>query len=311
MRTVPSHWSTLSLARITVLRCDGPFGSSIKSENYVESGVRVIRLQNVGSAEFRGDDAAFLDEHYVRSEIGDGHWVEPGDVLIAGLGDENNPLGRACTAPPSLGLAIVKADCYRFRLDRSRADPAFVALQLASSAEAECGAMATGSTRSRLNLGLASSRIVALPPTLEEQRLIVGWIGREAARIDALIEKKTRFIELLREKRLALIQHAIARGMRSDVALTPTGVEWLGHVPEHWRVVALGYVAEVDSGATPDRDTSSYWGGGIPWVKTGEINYLPISCSEESISPEGLRASFNTTGAAGDFADGDVWAGRH
>lgn len=76
---VPGHWKTMSLARVTVARCDGPFGSSIKSENYTDSGVRVIRLQNIGIGEFKGRDQAFISPEYCSEVIGNSHGVESGD----------------------------------------------------------------------------------------------------------------------------------------------------------------------------------------------------------------------------------------
>ena len=82
------------------------------------------------------------------------------------------------------------------------------------------------------------SHVVAFPG-IEEQQTIAGHLDRETARIDALIEKKTRFIELLREKRQALITHAVTKGLAPNVKMKDSGVEWLGEVPEHWVVSRL------------------------------------------------------------------------
>ena len=76
-------------------------------------------------------------------------------------------------------------------------------------------------------------------PVQAEQQAIAAHLDRETARIDALIEKKTRFIELLREKRQALITHAVTKGLDPDVKMKDSGVEWLGEVPEHWSVKPL------------------------------------------------------------------------
>ena len=85
---VPEHWRVVQLGRIALARCDGPFGSGLKSSHYMDRGVRVVRLQNIGHGEFRNDDSAFISaEHY--STLGD-HSVVPEDILIAGLGDRVN-----------------------------------------------------------------------------------------------------------------------------------------------------------------------------------------------------------------------------
>ncbi|MBK1718465.1 restriction endonuclease subunit S [Thiocystis violacea] len=236
--SIPEHWCIAQLSKVTKERCDGPFGSGLKSEHYQPNGVRVVRLQNIGWAGFNGYDAAYISEEHWREELGSGHGVEPGDVLIAGLGDDNNPLGRACVAPDDIAPALVKADCYRFRVDQKLVIPAFTALALSATARAECGLLATGATRDRLNLGLASARRLPIPP-LDEQRRIVSVLDRETASIDALIAKKTRFIELLKEKRQALITHAVTKGLDPKAKMKDSGVDWIGEIPSDWIVGRL------------------------------------------------------------------------
>ena len=205
---IPAHWLVAQLGKISIARCDGPFGSGLKSEHYQSDGVRVIRLQNIGWASFKDGNEAFISYEHWQYVLGCGHEVLPKDVLIGGLGDDKNPLGRACVAPVNLGPAMVKADCYRFRLNTSRANPDFIALALSSTARAECGYLATGATRDRLNLGLASARVVPLPP-LDEQSEIVASLNRDTARIDLLIDKTQRSIDLLKERRAAFITAAV------------------------------------------------------------------------------------------------------
>ena len=206
---VPAHWIVVQLGKLAKERCDGPFGSGLKSEHYVVSGVRVVRLQNIGWAQFKNDNAAYISHEHWRVVLGCGHSVLPGDLLVAGLGDENNPLGRACVAPDDIGEALVKADCYRFRLSHEKALPSFVALSLSATAKAECGFMATGATRDRLNLGLASSRTVAIPPETVEQQEIVDYVHSKVDRIDRLAERTQLSIDLLKNRRSALITAAV------------------------------------------------------------------------------------------------------
>ena len=160
------------------------------------------------SGSFKDGNEAFISHQHWQDVLGCGHEVLPNDVLIGGLGDDKNPLGRACVAPANLGPAMVKADCYRFRLNTSRANPDFIALALSATARAECGYLATGATRDRLNLGLASARVVPLPP-LNEQTEIVSSLNRDTARIDRLTEKTQRSIDLLKERRAAFITAAV------------------------------------------------------------------------------------------------------
>lgn len=204
---VPTHWTVISLGRATQEKCDGPFGSGLKSEHYKESGVRVIRLQNIRQDGFDGSDEAFIDAEYYQSALA-GRDVVAGDVLIAGLGDERNTVGRACVAPDDIAPAMVKADCFRFRLFTEIAVPAFVARQLSVSSSADAGAFATGTTRSRIPLTVMATRKVSLPPAKEQQE-IVSWIEQEMVKLDALCAECEQAIELLKERRTALISAAV------------------------------------------------------------------------------------------------------
>ena len=67
---IPAHWKCLALARATLSRCDGPFGSGLKSQHYSPDGVRVVRLQNIGGSEFLDSDQVFIDETHANS-LGD------------------------------------------------------------------------------------------------------------------------------------------------------------------------------------------------------------------------------------------------
>jgi type I restriction enzyme S subunit len=214
---IPAHWECLTLARVTPSRCDGPFGSGLKSGHYANSGVRVVRLQNIGWAEFLDSDRAYIEEAYA-GELGD-HSVVGGDLLIAGLGDEGHPVGRACTAPEGIEPAMVKADCFRFRLDQRRFLPRFAAYQLSAMASSAAGSWATGATRSRMNLTTTAARKVVLPP-LDEQRAIVEILDREGERFRALMGRVHDAIDRLQELRIALVSAAVTGkiDVREEVA---------------------------------------------------------------------------------------------
>jgi len=203
---VPEHWEVMALRRVTTSRCDGPFGSGLKSSHYVEKGIRVVRLQNIGHGAFKDADAAFIDTKYYAT-LGD-HTVEGGDLLIAGLGDDRHPTGRACVAPQAICPAMVKADCFRFRLDGDRCDSKFFALQLTSTATAASAVLSRGATRQRVNLESTSSRTVVFPP-LPKQSAIVEHLDQATTNIDTTITRAEREIELLGEYRARLIADVV------------------------------------------------------------------------------------------------------
>ena len=120
---------------------------------------------------------------------------------------------------------------------------------------------AHGITRFGLTSHAIGDSAVALPP-LAEQRAIAAFLDQETERIDGLIEKKQRLVELLHEKRRSLISHAVTRGLDPDAPTKETGVEWLGAIPAHWELRRLKALAEMKSGesitSTSIRDSGRY-----------------------------------------------------
>ena len=200
-------WVNIPLKYVTVERCDGPFGSALTSAHYVDEGARVIRLQNIRFGEFDSTDAAYIDDDYFTREL-TYHSVLEGDVLIAGLGDEKNFVGRACVAPNLGSNALVKADCFRFRVDTKRVLPEFVALQLSATARRDGGLLSSGSTRQRVPLTVTECRLLCLP-TLAEQSVIVERLARRKREHSTLLHHTAEHINLLREYRSSLISAAV------------------------------------------------------------------------------------------------------
>lgn len=195
----------LPLRRLVSSLVDGPFGSSLTASHYTDSGTRVIRLGNIGINEFRGTDQAYISDEY-GAEL-EAHAVVAGDVVIAGLGDDRMPLGRAAVVP-ELGPAIVKADCYR-----ARPNPFILPEYLAWSLSApqtrwQVALLARGATRARLNTRVVQQ--VQLPvPEKPVQRKLLETSRGDARNAERLIAKAEEFITLAKERRAALITAAV------------------------------------------------------------------------------------------------------
>jgi type I restriction enzyme S subunit len=190
----------------------------MKSSHYADCGIRLIRLQNIGSGFFDDADKAYIAEEHFASLPG--HDAKRGDLLIAGLGDQNHPVGRACIVPDSTDMAMVKADCFRLRLKQDRLLHHFAAHYLCSSvARAGVAVQMRGATRDRMNLA-GVTQLHAVVPPLDEQQSIVAFVERETSKIDALVAKVREAIERLREYRTALISAAVTGkiDLREEVA---------------------------------------------------------------------------------------------
>jgi len=93
------------------------------------------------------------------------------------------------------------------------------------------------------NYSEMKSIVLAIPP-LPEQSAIATVLDRETAKIDALVAEQEKLIELLKEKRQAVISHAVTKGLDPNVPMKDSGVEWLGEVPEHWGLLTIGHASE-------------------------------------------------------------------
>ena len=110
-----------------------------------------------------------------------------------------------------------------------------------------------------------------LPPK-PEQLAIAEFLDRETARIDALVAKKERLIELLREKRTALITRAVTRGLDPNVPMKDSGVEWLGEVPAHWEVQRLKHHGALVGGSGFPHNYQGIDGEALPFYKVGDLS---------------------------------------
>ncbi len=156
----PKAWPVCPLGEFAEKMSDGPFGSNLKSSHYVEEGVRVVRLQNIGVGQFLDHDKAYISQaHFTRLSK---HRCLPGDVLIGTLGDPNI---RACVLPESISGALNKADCIQLRPDRTSAVAEYICwlLNLPETLKMASG-MIHGQTRSRISMGRVRSLVVPLPP---------------------------------------------------------------------------------------------------------------------------------------------------
>jgi type I restriction enzyme S subunit len=158
--TNPKGWPCRPVGEIAAKFSDGPFGSNLKTSHYTDSGVRVVRLQNIGVGEFVDEDKAYVSKrHFAELEK---HECRPGDVLVGTLGDPNL---RACTQPEWLEVALNKADCVQLRPDKRLATSDYVcALLNHPSTERMAQELIVGQTRLRISMGRLRGLRVPVPP---------------------------------------------------------------------------------------------------------------------------------------------------
>jgi type I restriction enzyme S subunit len=131
------------------------------------------------------------------------------------------------------------------------------------------------SVRLDINPKLMNNMMGKIPlviPPKPEQTVIANFLDKKTAQIDKLITNKQKLIELLKEERMAIINKTVTRGINPNVKLKPSGVDWLGDIPEHWEVKKLKYVvSKVGSGITPRGGANVYQNDGIPLLRSQNI----------------------------------------
>ncbi len=231
---VPEHWQQMPLKRL-VRSIEQGWSPECESwpANTGEWGVLKVGCVNGGS--FRPEENKALPVTLEpRPELA----ICKGDVLVS-RANTRELVGSCVPVSQDYPNLLLCDKIYRLRAGEL-VTTEFLAALITVHGRRAVEVEATGASSSMLNI--SQSVILDLPvalPASTEQVQIIAATSRETARIDALIEKKTRFIELLREKRQALITHAVTKGLDPNVKMKDSGVEWLGEVPEHWVVSRL------------------------------------------------------------------------
>ena len=142
----------------------------------------------------------------------------------------------------------------------------------------------------RQNLSWSDFKFLPCPvPPLPEQAAIVRYLDHVDRRIRRYVSAKRKLIALLEEEKQAVINQAVTRGLDPNVRLKPSGVEWLGDVPEHWEVIKIRRCVSVSGGMTPSMDVRRFWNGTVPWVTPKDMKQAVISDSSVKITDAAIQ----------------------
>lgn len=212
--------------------------------------------------------------------------LEEGDLLIT----KDGTIGKLILVESLPGKATLNSGIFVVRPLQKKYSTRFYFWIMQSSVFHDfIGLNKIGSTIIHLYQETFENLPYALP-ALAEQTQIARFLDYETARIDALIEEQNRLIELLKEKRQAVISFSVTKGLDPTVMMKNSGLEWLGDVPAHWPLPKLGHLARVLNGSTPSRENMDYWSeGDIPWIASGSLNDYRIDLASEFITKKALK----------------------
>ena len=281
---VPEHWQEKPLKTITSIN-DEVLPESLSPDYEIE----YVDIGSVSLANgIEKTEAMLFGDAPSRAR----RIPRDGDVLVSTVRTYLKAIAPVVNPPSNLvastGFAVVRP--------RHELEPGFLkyALQEEHFIQ-QVISRSTGVSYPAINASDVAKISLNLPGS-SEQLAIATFLDHETAKIDALIAEQQRLIELLQEKRQAVISHAVTKGLNPDAPMKDSGVEWLGEVPEHWDVKSCRNIASIGRGASPrPAGDSRYFGGDfIPWVTVAEITKdcsMGLCSTEQYLTEEGAANS--------------------
>jgi type I restriction enzyme, S subunit len=231
---VPEHWDVVPLKRLATFTN----GSAFKPTEWAESGYPIIRIENLnGSDNF----------NYFDGDADERHLIHDGDLLFGWSGNRGTSFGPYRWSRRE--VCVLNQHIFKVESDRTGIDPLYWTLKAVTTHVEDQAHGIIGMVHiTKGDLG-AINVPVASPV---EQNAIAAFLDRETGKIDALIAEQRRLIELLQEKRQAVISHAVTKGLNPNAPMKDSGNKWLGNVPEHWDVMRIKHVKSDNKNAFVD-----------------------------------------------------------
>jgi type I restriction enzyme S subunit len=293
---VPEHWTFKKISTISSLK--GRLGwQGLKADEYREEGPYVVSSAHFEDHQIKWTECPRVSRE--RYEIDSNIQLAVNDVLLM---KDGAAMGKLAFVDRLPGPACLNSHLLLFRPARIGAyAPRFLFFFMQTGYFQEhIKVHGTGATFLGVSQETVGRYQIALPP-LTEQNRIAGFLDRETAKIDGLVAEQRRLMELLKEKRQAVISHAVTRGLNPKAPLKSSGIDWLGDVPEHWEVKPLKYLMSLTSGGTPSKENLAFWDGTVPWASSKDLKTEELFDTQDHISQRALD-----DGAAGLIPPGSI-----
>lgn len=258
---IPTNWTTVAMRYLLVKRItDGPH----ETPNFVEEGIPFLSVDGIQDGElvFENCRKISIEDHeqYKKKCI-----VEKDDILM----------GKAASVGK---VARVKVD-FEFSIwsplallkpDQKKITPQYFEYFLKSNyAKDNANILSTFNTQQNISMTDIPRIYFALPSSLKEQNKVSDFLDHKTALIDDLIEKTKRKIELLKEKRTALINEVVTKGLDPNVPMKDSGVEWIGEIPVHWKVVKLKHISQENCRSLSNSTDPNY---SLKYIEISDVN---------------------------------------
>lgn len=266
--SIPSHWTATALKRYSRITDGSHHSPKIEIEGFPFVSVTDVGINNINFF----DAKKITETDYLRL-VKEGCKPAVNDVLLT----KDGTIGRACIVTEDMPDFVILSSLGLITPNKEISSH-FLYYYLVSGINVDqMNSVIHGSALKRMTINKINDLILTFPDFYEQEK-IASFLDHETAKIDTLIEKQQKLIALLKEKRQAVISHAVTKGLNPDAPMKDSGVAWLGEVPEHWDVIAISKVTQ--------KITNGYVGStrdilveeGIPYVqathiKKGKVNF--------------------------------------
>ena len=261
---VPRHWEVTALKRgfnVTLGKMLQPESSS--------PGDELLPYLRAANIQWNGVDTTEIKQMWMsvrdRAQLN----LKSGDLLVSEGGD----VGRSCLWAGELDNCYFQNSVNRVRATDGNSNRFLYYWISTVKNKGYIDVLCNKSTIAHFTAEKVAAVPVPFPPPVEQVQ-IVAFLDRETAKIDELVAEQRRLMALLKEKRQAVISHAVTRGLNPDAPLKPSGIEWLGDVPAHWEVKQLKRLARLVTGMTPPTDDPDNYvdSEGFQWVRPENLD---------------------------------------
>ena len=285
LEKVPTHWTVAEAKNFYEIQ----MGKMLQPQPAKPTDVEVpyLKAMNVQWYSVQTDNAQTM---WASPEEIEQLQVIPGDLLVC----EGGEGGRAGIVQAIPNGFIIQNALHRVRPKRTGRNELLQHLMKVISETGWFDAINNKATIAHFTKEKFASLPIPVPP-LDEQAAIVRYLDDADQRIRAYVSAKERLIVLLEEERQAVIHQAVTRGLDPNVKLKPSGVEWLGDVPEHWEIQQLKQKSRIFRGrfSHRPRNDASLYDGPYPFIQTGDIARAGkwITTYEQTLNDRGLAVS--------------------
>ena len=292
---IPSHWDSASLLYLLRAKIsDGPH----ETPNLIEDGIPFISIDSL-------NETKEIDFSVVKKFISYKDYerycyktkLEKGDVLFS----KAATIGKTAIVGDGVFMVWSPLAILKPNLDKISSLYLYYIMNCKKAIDE---VSLSGSKNTQINVGMRELEKIRIPiPSIEEQSKITYFLEKETSKIDEAIAQQQKMIDLLNERKQIIINNAVTKGLDPNVKMKPSGIDWIGDIPEHWEARKLGSIGSTINGVSHD---SAYFGEGYPFVSYSDV-YKNVSLPKTVL---GLAKSSNQERLLFSVEKGDVFFTR-